>query len=482
MEKLDQGLLVKRSVQGVFTLISRTFFLNIISFLAFLVIASVLNAQQIGVFVAVIAIQRVISFFTDFGLGAALIQKKHELRQEDITTTFTIQTLISLLIFIFVFVFLKMLANFFKLNFEAQALLLVLVFTIFLSSFKTIPSVLLERSLKFGKLVLPQVVEGLVFNAVLVVLVLGGFGISSFSFAFLISALIGIPFYYFISPWKLRIGIHKKSLNDLKYGIQFQAKNILATVKDDLLTVILIRFLTFTEIGYIGFAQRLAFYMFRYVVDSVTKVTFSAYSRLQNDLIFLKNAIEKSLFFVSASMFPILSGLIIISPYLIKFYPKWQNKWEPAVFSIVFFCLNAAVSSLSGILVNVLDATGKVKTTLRLMVLWTVLIWILTPVFIYLYGYNGVSVASFLVTLTIAYTVFLVRKIINFNFFASILKPLLATIIMIIFVYIATSIFAKDLLSLVFVILTGGAVYLVSLFVFSGKELKVDLRRFGVSI
>ncbi|MDP2649858.1 MAG: oligosaccharide flippase family protein [bacterium] len=482
MEKLNVDWIIKRSIRGVFTLISRTFFLNIISFVSFLVITSVLGASEIGIYTAVIAIQRVISFFTDFGLGAALIQKKEELKQEDIATSFTVQMLISLLIFILVFVFLGRFSVFFKLNMEAQRLLLVLVFTIFLSSFKTIPSILLERSIKFGKLVFPQIIESLVFNGILVALTLKGFGISSFSWAFLISSLIGIPFYYFVSPWKIRIGISRESLNYLKYGIQFQAKNILGTIKDDLLTVILIRFLSFTQIGYIGFAQRLAFYVFRYVVDSVTKVTFSAYSRAQHDLEFLKKAIEKSLFFVSASMFPILFGLIVVSPYLIKFYPNWHNKWDPAVFSIIFFCLNAAVSSLSGILVNVLDATGKVKITLRLMVIWTVLIWILTPLFIHFYGYNGVSVASFLVTTTIVYTVFLVKKIVKFKFLSSIIKPLSASFLMTATVFILSNLFAKNFLSLVFVILTGGIVYLISLYIFAGKELKNDLVKFGIKI
>ena len=482
MEQLNIDSIIKRSIRGIFALISRTFFLNIISFAAFLVITSVLSASQIGIYTAVIAIQRVISFFTDFGLGAALVQKKEELKQEDITTSFTIQAGISLAIFIIVTQFIGSFSGFFKLNTDAQMLLLALVFTIFLSSFKAIPSILLERNLKFSKLVIPQIAEALVFNGILVWLTLAGFEISSFTWAFLISGLVGIPFYYFVSPWKLRIGIYKESLNYLKYGVQFQAKNILATIKDDLLTVILIRFLSFAEIGYIGFAQRLAFYVYRYIVDSVTKVTFSAYSRAQHDLAFLKNAIEKSLFFVSASMFPILFGLIIISPYLIKFYPNWNNKWDPAIFSVIFFCLNAAVSSLSGILVNVLDATGRVKVTLRLMALWTVLIWILTPLFIHFYGYNGVSVASFLVTTTIGYTIFLVKKVVEFNFLPSIIKPLAASFLMTIAIYFLSNLFVTDLLSLIFVILAGGIIYTVCLFAFSGKQLKADLARFGIRI
>src|SRR3990170_6551818 len=99
MEKLNIDLIIKRSIRGVFTLISRTFFLNIISFVSLLVITSVLGASEIGIYTAVIAIQRIIAFFTDFGLGAALIQKKDELDQTDIKTSFTLQFLLTLFIF-----------------------------------------------------------------------------------------------------------------------------------------------------------------------------------------------------------------------------------------------------------------------------------------------------------------------------------------------------------------------------------------------
>ena len=201
MNELNSDLIVKRSLRGVFALISRTFFLNIISLFAFLVITSVLNASQVGIYTAVIAIQRVIAFFTDFGLGAALIQKKEELKQTDLATTFTIQAGITLAIFIVIFLSIDSISVFFKFNNSAKNLLLVLVFTIFISSFKTIPSILLERSINFGKLVFPQIIESLVFNGILVVLVLGGYGLDSFSFAFLVSSLIGIPFYYLVSPW-----------------------------------------------------------------------------------------------------------------------------------------------------------------------------------------------------------------------------------------------------------------------------------------
>lgn len=476
MEELDATIIRKKSIQGVFALISRTFFLNIISFAASLVIYTVLTPKDVGVYVAVIAMQRIISFFTDFGLAAALIQKKGDLEDGDIKTSFTIQVLITGFIFIVVLLLYSSIKSFFSLNDSAMMLLIVLVFTVFLSSFKIIPSIILERKINFHKLIFPQVIEALVFNAILIVLVINKAGLASFTYAFLVSSIISIPFYYYVSPWKIQLGINKNSLKHLKFGIGFQAKNILATIKDDFLTVFLAKFLTYSQIGYIGFAQRNAFFPFRYVVDSVTKVSFSTYSRLQDDKILLKSAIEKSLFFVSFLMFPILLGMIVTMPYVVEYFPKWHNKWEPALLSLTFFCLNALISSFSNILVNVLDSTGRVKTTLKLMVVWTSLTWLLTPLLIAVYSYNGVAIASFLVTLSIFYTVFLVKKIVKFDFIKSIYKPGIAGIVMILVLVLIGNIMVKNFLSIPFMILCGGITYGIVIYLLAREQVKEGLK------
>ena len=475
MDELDIKTISKRSVQGVLALSSRTFLLQIVNFIAFLVISSILLPSELGIFVAVTAMQRVISFLTDFGLGAALIQKKDALTDQDVITSFTLQVVITGTVFLVVFLLREQIATFFRLDNSGELLLLSLVFTIFLSSFKTIPSILLERALQFNKLVIPQIVEQLTFTLIVLFLVLQGLGVISYAWAFLISALVSIPVYYKVSPWKIGLGLDRTSLHHLKFGGQFQAKNILATVKDDLLTVILTRFLTFTEIGYIGFAQRLAFFVFRYIVDSVTKVSFSTYSRLQDSKEHLKTAIEKSLFFVTLSMFPLLIGLMITGPYFIEYYPKWHEKYEPAVLTLIFFCLNALLSSVSSIFVNVLDATGRVKTTLKLMVLWTILTWTITPLAIQMYGYNGVAIASFLVSLTLGLTVYLLKQVVDFALIKSIFVPTIASLIMMVSVLLIETVFVRDVLTLGVAILFGGAIYGSIVYLLAKEQIMRDI-------
>src|SRR5438270_13993878 len=105
MDDLSNEKIAKRSVHGILALFSRTFLLNILSFGASLIIYNYLATSQVGIYTVVLAIQRVISFFSDFGLGAALVQKKEEISQADIKTTFTLQFIITLTLFIIVSLF-----------------------------------------------------------------------------------------------------------------------------------------------------------------------------------------------------------------------------------------------------------------------------------------------------------------------------------------------------------------------------------------
>ncbi|MBU4017061.1 polysaccharide biosynthesis C-terminal domain-containing protein, partial [Patescibacteria group bacterium] len=226
------------------------------------------------------------------------------------------------------------------------------------------------------------------------------------------------------------------------------------------------------------FAQRLAFYTYRYTVDSVTKVSFSALSRLQHDKDHLRLAIEKSLFFISFIMFPTLFTLMFVANPLIQYFPKWQGKWELAIPSLIFFLLNALVSSFSGILINVLDATGRVKTTLKMMILWTAMTWILTPLLIYFFGFNGVAMASFINIIPIIFiTMRIVKKIVDFSFFKIIFKPALATgILSVYLIFTVNKIFIGSLLSLIIVIIIGALIYLALMYVLAKKEVENDIR------
>ncbi len=444
------------------------------TFVATFLLTIFLSPAEYGIFFVVSAVVNFLIYFSDIGLAAALIQKKDQIEEADLVTTFTIQqflvfglTTISLLLS-------RSISNFYNLSPSGLWLFRSLIIAFFLSSFKTIPSIKLERNLDFSKLVIPQIVENTTFYAVAVFLAWRNFGVMSFTYAVLARGISGLITIYCLAPWKPKIGLKKVSAKKLlSFGIPFQLNSLLALIKDDFLTVFLGKILPLTQIGYLGWAQRWALFPLRMFMDSINKVTFPAYARLQAQHQSLKKAIEKSLFFIGLFIFPMIIGLVATAPAFVRLIPKYQ-KWEPALIALILFAINGLWSSISTTLTNTLAAVGQIKLNLKLMVMWTTLTWIFTPLLVYKFGYNGAALASALVACTSVVAIILVKKVVSISVASNTLPALFSALVMGV-VAGSLSFRINSLTYLFLLIFLSAILYIVLILFFQGNKLKQEI-------
>lgn len=473
--------IAKKSVKGLFALVSRTFFIQIVSVIASFILTVYLSPESFGVFFVVSAVVVFLNYFQDIGLAASLIQKKEEPTKLELRTTFTMQQLLVLGITIPVAIFAPQIAAFYKLDSAGLILLYALLFSFLASSLKTIPTVLLERSLNFHKLVVPQIIESLAYNLCLIVFAISGFGVASFTFAVLARSILGLIVIYWIQKWPIGLALDGASLKKLlSFGVPFQANSLLALLKDDLFNIYLAKVLPLAQVGFIGFGQKWAFLPMRLFMDNIIKITFPSFSRLQNDKEGLRKAIEKTLFLIAVCIFPTVVVIIFFSQSLVSFIPRYQ-KWEPAVISLMFFSASTILSSLSTPLTNILNAIGKVKITLYFMIMWTVLTWTVTPLFIYLYGYNGVGYASLVISFSSVTVFFVARKYVEFSFIKPIFPAIIAAIVMGIITYVSYG-FVNSFLTLILEMFFSMLIYFVMLYVLARSEIHKTLRFVLLSI
>jgi len=64
------------------------------------------------------------------------------------------------------------------------------------------------------------------------------------------------------------------------------------------------------------------------------------------------------------------------------------------------------------------------------MVMWTILTWVVTPICMYFFGFNGVALAAFLISFTSILPIYLVRKIVPIRIWESVWRQLLAALVM----------------------------------------------------
>lgn len=475
MKDFDLTEVTRKSIQGVFALVSRTLIIQIITLVVGFLLTIFLSPSAFGVFFVVSAIIPFLQYFSDIGLAAALVQKKDSITEKDLKTTFTIQQSLVITIVLIALLLSSKVGKFYNLEGAGIYLFQAVVIAFFLSSLKTIPSVILERRLDFKKLVVPQIIEELFFNVVVLVLAIKGFGITSFTYAVLARGFSGLITIYLIAPWRIGLGFSKESAKKLlSFGVPFQLNSVLALIKDDLLVVYLGKVLPLAQVGYIGFAQKLAFKPLRLVMDNIIRITFPSFSRLQHDKGALSIAIEKSLFAVSFFTFPALFGLVILSPYLINAIPKYKQ-WEPALLSLSFFAINGFLSSLSTPLTNALNAIGKIKITLYLMIFWTIATWVLTPLGILFFGFNGVAIVSAIIALSVVLVVYITKRHISFDIFQIIRWPFFSAFLMGSFLYLVSPIIIQNILTLLLMVLLGAILYLSVIFLLAREQIRADI-------
>jgi len=467
--EIDLAQVKKRSVAGVVALTSRTFVIQIISFAATLLLTILLAPEIYGIFFLVSSVVNFLTYFSDVGLAAALIQKKTKLVRADLVTTFTIQQSLVILLLILLFSLTPYIRNFYGMSSAAIYLMWAFGISLFLSSLKTIPSVLLEREIQFNKLIIPQIAETLVFNFVAVYFAWIGYGVTAFTLAVLLRGVTGLVIMYIVSPWLPALGINKKSLSHLlKFGLPYQANTLLAVIKDDGMTIILGKIIGTTGLGYIGWASKWANMPLRIFMDNVTKVAFPAFARLQNNKKKLGLAIQKSIFYLALVTLPILVSMGLLARPLIDIIPRYQ-KWLPALIPLYLYLFNAAWASLSTPLTNALNAIGKIKITFRLMLMWTGLTWALMPFLAIKFGYLGVSYAAALIATSSLVVFIVIKKYVSFSLPSALKTPLIASAALAIYLYSSIG-FVTDYFSLTLISLGGVIIYTVAIIFLEGKS------------
>ena len=400
-----------------------------------LVVTILLTPKIFGMYITTLSLISVLNYFSDIGLAASLVQKK-EVSDDDVKTTFTVQQCMIIVAISVGFLVTNFVKGFYKLPTEGVYLYWALLISFFISSLKTIPSIFLERKIKFQRIVLVQVIENTVFYLSVIIFAILKFELWSFTIAVLLRAVTGLILIYILSPWSPTIGISKKSLKQLlSFGLPFQASSFLALFKDDLIILFLGKILGFEALGYIGWAKKWAEAPIRIIMDNISRVLFPVISRIQNDKAQIGKVIDRILYYQTLILAPTLITMTMFMPILVFIIPKY-DKWAPALPLFYVFCLASLFSSYSSPFMNLFNALGKVKISFTLMFVWTVTTWILTPLFTLWFGYFGFSYVLLIIASSSLAVSFIAKRYISFHFFKSIYQSLLSTVCMGIVLYI----------------------------------------------
>lgn len=470
MEHQEVEKIKTQTTHNILFLTLRNFGIQGISLLGFFLLTIILGKGEVGLFAIVAESIGILGYFSDVGLASALIQQKEEPDKISLRTTFTIQQLLVFLCLLSVVIFYPEFSQHKGYGQKELWIMLSLCFSFLAASLKTIPSVLLERHLNFKLISTIDIIENTLFYVIAVIFAFLGFGVYSYAIATFIKSTIGLIVIYSYSSWPLGFAFSYVTAKKLfSFGIPFQLNSLIAMAKDRFSNLLVAGILGRDSFGILSWAQKgpripLSF------MDAIMRVTFPTFSRLQDEKEFLKKSLEKSTFFIALIVFPSLMGICLIAPDFINLIPKY-DKWLPAITPLYFFAASYAIASVTTPITNAFNATGRIKTTTKLMLMWTLLTWIFYPILSYKFGYIGTALAALIVGSSSFVVWYLANKYFEVNILKTILHPLIATLAIFITTFPISYLSLDPLWSIITKVFVSVLIYLIYQMAFNRLEL-----------
>lgn len=449
----------------------RQIILRVVGFVGNVILARILAPEDFGVF-AIAAF--IITFFTmvgDVGLGASLIQKKGELTEDEIQTTFTVQQGGFTLFFIVIFFLAPLALRFYPdLPPGSEWLIRVMGLGLLLTSLRTVPTVLLEREMAYGKIAKIEVAQVLTYQVVAVTMAVLGFGIWSLVVASVLKGLAGVVLIFIFVRWKPRFRVNLEAARGLlRFGLPYQVGGMTGFVSSAIVPVVVGKFVGTAGVGFINWAKNLS-HIPLFLAESYQRAAFPAMSKMQDDRAGLAESVVKSVNLLGVVMVPITLLMAALGPEIIKVI--YTEKWMPGLHAYYVFLAVPPLIAFAAPMHTAILAVGDSKRLMVTSIATMAASWAAGVPLVLWLGFFGVAVAQSALVLagTLIYYVILRKNGLKLDLAQLRLRHLFCALGAALAIYYSKSLVPANIITLTVSIIAGGLIYAALLYVFSKKQ------------
>ena len=392
-EQPAEGL-TRKTMRGIFWSGTSQFMIQGISFFVNIVLARLLFPEDFGILAMAALFIEMTGLISDFGLSAALIQRK-KINQTQRSTAFWMNILVGVTLVGLSVLCAPLAADFFRRDIIAPVIMVSSIGFV-IRAVGGVHRALMTRQLRFKTLAIPDVVGILAFSASVIPMVLMGLGLWSIVLANLVSALISSTILWRLSSWRPSFLFDWAACRDLmSFGLNVLGEQVLDYVNVNVDYLIISRLLGEAMLGIYTFAFNLMTAPLRKIAQMVTRVTFPAFSQVQTDNAVLRAGYLKSVRYISLITFPILTGLGVLADDFIRLV--YGNKWIAAIVPLQIMCLDGLIRTISTTTGSILYAKNRADIGFKWKIVTVCVVYIGAQ-----YGIIGVSIAVALATLVLA--------------------------------------------------------------------------------
>lgn len=338
----------------------------IISFVSSIVLARLLTPYDYGCIGMLEIFIAVATILIDGGFGAALLQKKRP-TQEDYSTIFYWNMVVSIVFYIILFVSAPFIAKFYNIPI-LSTVLRVQGLVLFVNALKMIQSNQLRKQFRFKPIAIVVITSSVVTMIVTVFLAYLGFGVWALVTQNLLIAILPMIAFWLITGWTPSFLFSKKSFKELfSFGGFMFLTDIINTTSDNLQGLLIGKVYNPSIMGYYAKAKSTEGLSSNGISMVISSVTLQLYSEVQDDLKTLINIIKRITTSLAYITFPLIISLIFLAkPIFIILY---SERWLPSVLFFQILALAGFAICLQSVNLQAIAAIGKSKVMFK----WTLI-------------------------------------------------------------------------------------------------------------
>ena len=425
--------LSRKVIRGGFWVFALRITQQVFSLVRLIILARILSPNDFGLMGIALVTMATLEIFSRTGFQAALIQKKEDIRCY-LNSAWTVLILRGFILFTILYFIAPYAAIFFNVP-DAKPIIQIIGFSLLFQEFTNIGIIYFQKELEFNKQFLYQLSGTLAdfFVAVSAAIILRS--IWALVFGMLAGNFVKCVLSYIIISYKPRLSLDFGKAKELfSFGKWILGSSILVfllTQGDDIFVG---KLLGATALGFYQIAYRISNIPATEITHVVSQVTFPAYSKLQDDLIKLKEAYLRVLQVIAFLSLPIAGLIFVLAPDFTRIF--LGEKWMPMVPSIQVLVWWGVIRGLVGAISPVFLSIGSPRIVTKLQAVQTMLLFIL----LYPLTVNGGILGASLAVFFSALVMFFIRNYIliktisckTWEFYKLILFPLSFTMISII--------------------------------------------------
>lgn len=337
-----------------------------IQFIAGIILARLLMPEDYGAIGMLTIFMLIAQSFLDSGFGSALIQKKRP-TQEDYSTVFWFNLVMSLVLYLILFVSAPFIADFYHMPILSDVLR-VQALVLIISALSIVQANQLRKQFKFKKLAVISLFSSIASLVVTIWMAYKGFGVWALVASGLLSSIIPTVIYWLTNKWYPKFLFSLESFKELfSFGGYMFLVHLINEICNNIQGLLIGRLYNASTMGYYSKARSTEKLASTSISQSLTQITFPLYAEVQDDRQRLINLIQKLTGVIAYVTFPLMFVLILVAkPVFVLLY---SDRWLPSVPYFQILCLAGIAVCLQSVNLQAISAIGKSRTVFS----WTLI-------------------------------------------------------------------------------------------------------------